>query len=350
MAQELLESAALSAFCGSMATMIQAGIQTDEAVLMLGENRERSHFQEVCESVYQRVVAGDTLAAAMEASGGFPAYAVGMVATGEQSGHLEDVLHNLEMHYDEQARLFAKLSQNIRYPAVLLAVMTAILAFSTFAIVPVFVSVYQQMASSLTAGSLMSMGAARVIGIVALVVVGAAALGSLYLLWLARTESGRQRLLHMLERMPLTSDAMYQLALARFTASLAAYVSSGITAEEAMLRATQTVDHEKLRKRLLAAHESMVSLDNPQSLAQAIGAHEVFEPLYARLLNVGIRSGSTDETLAQFSQAFFDDAVERIDRALEFLEPLFAVFLTVAVGVTLIAVMLPLVGMLTAIG
>ena len=65
MAQELLESAALSAFCGSMATMIQAGIQTDEAVLMLGENRERSHFQEVCERVYQRVVAGDTLAAAM---------------------------------------------------------------------------------------------------------------------------------------------------------------------------------------------------------------------------------------------------------------------------------------------
>ena len=44
------------------------------------------------------------------------------------------------------------------------------------------------------------------------------------------------------------------------------------------------------------------------------------------------------------------DAVERIDRALEFLEPLFAVFLTIAVGITLVAVMLPLVGMLTAIG
>ena len=159
MAQELLESAALSAFCGSMATMIQAGIQTDEAVLMLGENRERSHFQEVCERIYQRVVAGDTLAAAMEASGGFPAYAVGMVATGEQSGHLEDVLHNLEMYYDEQARLFSKLRQNVRYPAALLVIMTAILAFSAFAILPVFVSVYEQMASSLTAGSLVSVGA-----------------------------------------------------------------------------------------------------------------------------------------------------------------------------------------------
>ena len=42
MAQILLESSALSAFCGSIATMHSAGIQTDEAVLMLAENRERS--------------------------------------------------------------------------------------------------------------------------------------------------------------------------------------------------------------------------------------------------------------------------------------------------------------------
>ena len=47
---EMLESSALSAFCGSVATMLSAGIQTDEAVLMLSENRERSRFQEVCRS------------------------------------------------------------------------------------------------------------------------------------------------------------------------------------------------------------------------------------------------------------------------------------------------------------
>ena len=350
MAQELLESGALSAFCGSIATMIGAGIQTDEAVLMLGENREESRFQEVCASVYDRVVAGDTLAEAMEQSGGFPAYAVGMVATGEQSGHLEDVLHNLEMYYDEQARLFSKLRQNVRYPAALLVIMTAILAFSAFAILPVFVSVYEQMASTLTAGSLVSVGASRAIAFVALALVGAAALGACRLLTWAGTEPGRQRILSLFERVPLTRDAMYQLALARFTASLAAYVSSGITTEEALRRATKTVDHDDLHKRLVAAHESMVSLDNPRSLSQAIGEHGVFEPLYARLLNVGIRSGSTDETLAEFSQAFFDDAVERIDQALELLEPLFAVFLTVSVGITLVAVMLPLLGMLTAIG
>ena len=117
-----------------------------------------------------------------------------------------------------------------------------------------------------------------------------------------------------------------------------------------MLRASETVEHEVLRERLARAHEAMVSLDDPRSLAQAIGDCEVFEPLYARMLNVGIRSGSSDEALAEFSEAFFDDAVSQIDHALDLVEPLFAAFLTISVGITLIAVMLPLVGIMRAIG
>ncbi len=350
MAQELLESGALSAFCGSIATMIQAGIQVDEAVLLLGENRKQSRFQEVCASVYQHVVAGETLADAMRQSGGFPPYAVGMIETGERSGHLDEVLRNLEAYYDEEARLFAKLRQSVSYPAVLLVIMTLILAFSTFVIIPVFTRVYQNMASSLVAGSFASVGAARTLGIAALVLVALCTAGSLWLTAQASSEVGRQRVTTLMERLPLTRKAMYQLALSRFTAALAAYVSSGVTSEEALTRAAQTVEHEELRARLEQAHESMVSLDNPRSLAQAIDEHEVFEPLYARMLNVGMRSGNTDDTLSEFAESFFDDAVTQIDHALDYVEPLFAAFLTIAVGVTLVALMLPLVGIMTSIG
>lgn len=350
MAQELLESSALSAFCGSIATMIRAGIQTDEAVLMLGENREHSRFQEVCAATYDQVVAGSTLSQAMEASGGFPAYTVGMVASGEQSGHLEEVLRNLESFYDEESRLFDKLRQCVSYPAALLVIMSVILAFSTFAILPVFTQVYEDMATSLTAGSLLSVGISNGIAIMALIIVSACAVVACWLAFSARTVNGQERILRLLERLPLTRKAMYQMALSRFTASLSAYISSGLTSEEALLRATQSVQHKQLKAHLEQAHEAMTSPDNPRSLAQAIGECEVFEPLYARMLNVGIRSGSTDETLSEFAEAFFADAVSQIDHALDLVEPLFAAFLTTSVGITLVAVMLPLVGIMRAIG
>ena len=98
MAQKLLESSALSTFFGSMATMFSAGIQSEEAALMLAENRERSRFQSACNEMYQHLVNGESFAGSMEKTGAFPRYAVDMVATGERSGHLEQVMRNLELY------------------------------------------------------------------------------------------------------------------------------------------------------------------------------------------------------------------------------------------------------------
>ena len=350
MAERQLESSALSAFCGSIATMLSAGIQTDEAALMLSENREHSRFQEVCSSVYNNLVDGKTLADAMAASEGFPPYAVNMVRTGEQSGHLEEVLRNLEMYYDEEDRMFAKLRSSIGHPAALLVIMTAILAFTVIVILPVFGKTYATMQNTLAPASLVSANASSIIGIVSLVVTALLAITALWMLATSRTESGRERVLSVLSHFPGIGQALYQLSLSRFTAALATNVSSGVTNEEAMRRAIETVDNDELRAKLEVAASSMGDLDNPRSLTQAIAEHDVFEPLYARILDVGMRSGNTEDTLAQLSGTFFDDALMRIDNALDRIEPLFAAFLTIAIGATLIAIMLPLVGIMGAIG
>ena len=123
MADKLLESSALSAFCGSVATMLSAGIQTDESMLMLAENRKRSRFQEVCNHMYGQLANGGSFAQAMESSGGFPTYAVEMADTGERSGKLEQVLRSLEVYYDEEDRMFNKLRSSVGYPAALLLIL-----------------------------------------------------------------------------------------------------------------------------------------------------------------------------------------------------------------------------------
>ena len=350
MAEQLLESSALSAFCGSIATMLSAGIQTEEAVLMLADNREHSRFQEVCNHMYEGLRTGNSFAESMRMSGGFPEYAIAMANTGERSGHLEQVLRNLEMYYDEEDRMFKKLRSSVSYPAALLVIMAIVLAFTVIVILPVFGDVYKNMAGSVAASSYTSVAASTVIGWIALIITVVCAIAAVALSIATRTSHGRDRVMQIFAKFPMTRNAMYQMALSRFTAALATYVSSGVTYETAMTRAIEAVDHKKLVKRLEAARDSMVDLDNPRGLAQAISEFNVFEPLYARMLNVGMRSGSSDETLAQMSSTFFDDATMQIDRSISRLEPAFAAFLTIAIGATLIAVMLPLVGIMGSIG
>ena len=350
MAQKRFGSGALSTFCGSVATMLSAGIQIDEAMLMLSENRERSHFQTTCHRLYQEVSAGSSLAAAMQSTGAFPSYAIDMVDTGEKAGHLEQIMRNLEIYYDEEDRLFEKMRSSVGYPAALLVIMSVILGFTVAFILPVFSDVYQNMAGSLAGRSFFSVNLSAIIGWVALTIMLVCAVAALVLVAITSSTGGQRHVMTLLDHLPRTRRATYQLSLSRFTASLATLVSSGITDEEAMDRATRTIHNPHLRRKLNAAAASMADLDNPRSLTQALDEAKVFEPLYARMLSVGMRSGSIDETLMQMSTTFFDDAVVLVDRTLDNIEPILAVFLTIAVGATLISVMLPLIGIMASIG
>ena len=135
MTGKLLESGAISAFCSSVATMLAAGVQTDEAVHMLAENREQSEFKRVCDAVYSKVVEGSNLADAMEHAA-FPAYATETVRVGEASGRTERVLRSLGRYYDSEGRAFAKLRNSVGYPAALLCIMSVILVFTVAIILP----------------------------------------------------------------------------------------------------------------------------------------------------------------------------------------------------------------------
>ena len=345
MAEKLLESSAVSAFCSSTATMLAAGVQTDEAVHMLSENREQSHFKRVCDQVYAKLAEGLDLADSMEATGAFPTYAVEMVRVGEASGRTERVLRSLGRYYESERRSFAKLQNSVGYPAALLCIMSIILLFTVIVILPIFTSTYDDMSGSLTAGSFSMVGISVGIGYVALAIVLIATVVSA----LSRSESGRARVTKLMQRFPATNQAMYQLALSRFTNALAAFAASGVQEEQALRKAMATVDHPELARKLESTLNSMIDLDNPRSLGQAIVENEVFEPAYGRMLLMGTRSGSTDEVLSHLSDIFFEDANAQIDSVVDSVEPTLAAFLTIAVGATLIAVMLPLIGIMGSI-
>lgn len=373
-----LSGGEVSSFCEGIAIMLAAGIQTDEAVHMLSENMGDTPLRRACDEVYRGLVSGRGLAASMRAAGGagadgavgdpgagrgpaagtgreaadpvFPAYAVALVEIGERSGRLENVLRSLAVYYDEEERVFAKLRASIGYPAALLCVMSVILAFTVIGILPVFLGVYDELAGGLAGGSFAAVGAAVAVGWVALVLTLAVTACALVGSAAVRTPRGQARILALLERLPVTRPAMYRLALSRFSAAASAYLASGADSNTAMREALRVVDHPVLHERLERAHDAMVDPARALSFSQAVTEFEVLEPVYARMLAIGSRAGSVDGVLERLSATFFDDAVAQIDRAVDAVEPALAALLTVAVGATLVSVMLPLVGMMGAIG
>ena len=72
MAQNNMESGAVSVFCESIAVMLAAGIQTEDALGLLSENTNDAAFQNTCDGVYRGLIEQKPLADAMAATGAFP--------------------------------------------------------------------------------------------------------------------------------------------------------------------------------------------------------------------------------------------------------------------------------------
>lgn len=350
MAQRLADSAAVSVFCDSIALMLSVGIQTDEAVHMLSEDMEDTSFGKTCKQIYRSLIAGKDLAQSMKDTGAFPRYATDMVAVGERSGHLEDVLRSLSVYYSEESRLFTKIASSIGYPTALLCIMSVILLFAVIVILPVFISVYERLSGSLTTGSFNEVSVAIGIGWVALIVTLVCAIVFLVATIMTRFSNGRQSLLKLFEKLPLTKSAMYELALSRFVSALAIYVASGLNTDEAMNASLATITHDRLQENVSKAYDLMIDSENPRSIVQAVSEVELFDPVYIRMLTVASRSGSLDGILIQLASLFFNEAISDIDGVIDSVEPIMAAFLTVAVGATLISVMLPLIGVMGSIG
>ena len=287
MATKMLESSAVSAFCESVAVMHSAGIQMDEAVFLLGENMEDAAFKRACDDVYKELIVGKPLALAMDDSGCLPSHVVDMVGAGEHAGRLENVLWSLARYYDEEDRLYAKIKNAIAYPAALLCVMSAILLFTVIVILPVFVDVYHGLTGNLTAGSFGYVNASILIGWIALGVTLLCTVRVVLGVLAGRSAAGRQRLLRLFEKAPLTRGPMRQMAVSRFTAALATFVAAGVDTDTAMEKAVAMVDHGNLKSQLEAVRMQMTDPAQAKSLAQAIFDNNVFEPIYARLLVVG---------------------------------------------------------------
>ena len=164
---------------------------------------------------------------------------------------------------------------------------------------------------------------------------------------LSRGTSGAHRLARMFEVVPFTASAARKLAVARLASALSLFLASGVDADTALTAASDMVEHQGLRAQLQACHEEM---QKGKGLSTALFEQKVFEPLYGRMLISGARSGQADTVLARLSQLFTQDAQAAMDALIDSIEPILAAFLTLAVGVTLLAVMLPLIGILGSIG
>lgn len=348
MAVQILSEEQISVFCRSLAMMLRSGVTMQEAVELFVQDGDDASplLHSTAQQMEKALGEGQSIAQAARDTGAFPEYALGVFSMAELSGRLDEVLDRLADYYDRQHALNERLRSTLTYPVALLLMMCGVLSVLVFSVLPMFVRVYNSLTGSLAASSYAYVLAASLIGRVSLVLAVAVSAVLLVLAVMLHTQKGREKLNGPMERSRFTRKASRQLAVSQMADTVSTMLASGAEEDSALEQCIRQTSHTGLRTALQACRSDM---QQGTGMAQAFLRHKVLPPLYARMLQGGSESGSLPAAMESVALRMGQEAENALCRLIDDIEPVLIGFLTVSVGFTLLSVMLPLLGILSAV-
>lgn len=348
MKKKMLSNGEISAFCLGLSLLIHSGVGVGDGLALLADEETDGQYREMLTELANSADNGVSLADAVKQSGRFPDYVCGLLEVGERSGRTEEALSALARYYEDRARLDHQVRSALLYPAILLIIMLAVIGVLLIKVLPVFNEVYAYLGASLTgiAGGLLSLGRALDAAMPVLCVILGAVV--LFLILFAAIPSFREKLTGAWRSRMGDRGVSRKINTACFAQSLSMGLSSGLPLEEALTLAGSLLDSVPSAK--ARCEDCKKRLENGESLSAAMKASGALPNAECRLLEIGLRSGTGDAAMEQIARRLSEESETALEESVARVEPALVMVTSALVGIILLAVMLPLMNIMTSIG
>ncbi|MEP6590703.1 MAG: type II secretion system F family protein [Gemmatimonadota bacterium] len=334
-------------FTRQFATMINSGLPLVQSLNILAAQTENQKLKDTTKAVVFDVEAGNTLADAFgKHPSVFPALYVNMVAAGEAGGILDTILLRLATFLEKNDKLIRKVKSAMIYPAVILTVALGAIVILLVFVIPVFQDMFSSVAMELPLPTRIVIGLSDFLQSfwwAILLVVGALIFGGRQFY---ATAAGRRRIDGVLLAFPVLGDVLRKSAVSRFTRTLGTLISSGVSILDGLEITAKTAGNAVIQDAIMASRSSIAGGD---TIAAPLEKSGVFPPMVISMIAVGEQTGGLDEMLSKIAD-FYDDEVDvAVGGLLSLMEPVMILFLGVIVGGMIVAMYLPIFGMMQTI-
>lgn len=331
-------------FCEQMGILLHSGISSTEGLHILCEDSQSPRSKEIFAALYKGLEETGSLAQALKNTGLFPSSLTAYVKTGEETGCLDEVMESLAHHYEQEEEIASQIHSAVTYPLLMLGMMGAVIVILLVKVLPVFQQVFRQMGMEISGISekMLQVGTAMSRYSAALLVF--AALLILCLLFLFFRPAGRRLLAGFTLHIPVLRDIPVCMDYSRLSQGIALGLRSGLDPDSSLELSRELVSNPIVRERLKKA---CTLLKEGRVFSDALTQSGLYDGINARLLSVGFHSGAADNVLEKLAQRYRDNAVSLISRAVSVVEPTIVIVLSLLVGLVLLSVMMPLLGILS---
>jgi type IV pilus assembly protein PilC len=337
---------ALGLFTAELATLLQAGLPLLRGLRVLQKQEESANLRRIIGELAVSIEGGSTLSEALSAHPKiFNRLYVNMVKAGELGGVLEVTLTRLSEFMDKAHKIRGKVKAAMYYPVAVMFVATAIMAILMVWVVPQFQKVFIDLAGGrpLPKFTLFVLGISDGVKNNFLSTVGVVIGVIAVLRTFVSTRVGRRLFDQCKLAAPVFGPVLKKVAISRFTRTLGTLVSSGVPILQALTIVKETAGNVIIGNAVQAVHNSV---KEGETITAPLEGANIFPPMVISMVDVGEQTGALPEMLMKIADKFDDEVDNAVAAMTSLLEPIMIVFLAMIVGSIVIAMFLPILGII----
>lgn len=346
--QPKISAADLALITRQLATLVGSALTIEAALLAVAEQCDKPRLKRTIMAIRSKVVEGYTLADGMkEFPHIFDHLFRSMVAAGEKSGHLDQVLERLADYTEQRQATKSQLTQAMIYPLMLTLFAIGIVSFLLASVVPQIVGQFLDSGKALpgTTQTLLTMSDFIInygVFVLMAILFALVVLQRMLLKPAFRLKFDRSVL-----NLPLVGRVILGMNTARFARTLSILTSSAVPILDGMMIAGEVLSNAHIKK---GVKEASDSVREGASLKSALEQTKIFPPMMMHMIGSGEKSGELEQMLSRAADNQDNEMDSILKISLSLLTPLIVLLMAGMVMFILIAILQPIMGMNDLIG
>lgn len=343
-----ISASELALITRQLATLVAAALPIESALLAVAEQCDKPRLKNMMMSVRSKVVEGYSLAEGLaEFPHVFDHLFRSMVAAGEKSGHLDQVLNRLADYTEQRQHMRNQILMASVYPVVMVVVSLLVIGILLAAVVPKITEQFEHMGQQLPALTRFMISASEVVqqhGIWVLIVVMLAMVGWQRMLTKPKFKLNYDR---RILKVKVIGRIVNSINTARFARTLSILNASGVPLLEAMRISADVLSNTHMRQ---SVAEAAARVREGASLRAALDQTKLFPPMMLHMIASGEKSGQLDGMLERAADTLDREFEMTMTVSLEIFKPLVVIILAVIVCLIVMAILLPILELNNMVG
>lgn len=337
----------ISHFCRQFAIIISSGINSITGLETLAMRTENKVLSSEITRIVGAVRKGGTIADAMlENDSKFPMLLGAMVATGEETGTLEEVLKSMASFYEREHRINQKIKNASIYPTIVAVLSIVMLFIFTTFVIPQMMQSITDIGGKLPIMTKIVISFGNFMSKFWWLILIFFVISIYILLKYIKTPIGRYNKDLIINKIPLLGKGINSIVAMRFSRSLYLFISSGYPILHGLDHIKATLNNSLAEKAVDDAKEGLI---RGQTLAENLEKHNYFDSVLIQMIAIGEQTGQLEVISNQMAEFYEQESDTYLTRLVAMIEPIMIIVVGIIVAILIMSVFLPMLSVYDAL-